>query len=1200
MARKKKSNSNALLISLIVGFLFITIAAVAGAVMLKGKEILPSDNHPSEQSSTVQQEESLNENEKTPAEDEVFESEIKGEDPAELKDEEPSAEETGNESEPVIPENIVYKRPDEMRAVHLAAGVDFLTGEQQDQEAVQKEIDQAVEQALSLKMNTLIVDAFYEDKALHNTKSMPSVAPFDILDMIVDAADANEMYVYAVYDLSKEADGITIADVDTVTTESINHATESLKEFVKKHNDLSGIMFKGYYNPPEENSYARYLENGGGIGYDNYMKGASQSLYAHAVKTVKTYAPNVQAGLLADVPWANTMENELGSATQAPFTALADGNADTKGFVENKLADFLVVQAFGSIADGTIPFSVVSKWWDEVAASGNIPLYIEHASDKVCTDAAGWTSEDQLLRQVGALQECTAVDGSIFNSLSALTANPKNSTTALLSFFDDNVSMDHILKDLVFTAPDAYNKTTFEKELVIKGASDPTFPLYMDGEEVERDSNGYFAIPVTLKPGDNVINFKHKDRDRTFHINRVVQIIKEVAPTGSMTVEGGMEITVTVVAYQDANVQASLGGRSIALSIDNTDEDEELRGTSYKRFKGTFTAPEATSSVQNLGQITVSASWEGLNDSKTGASVVVNKRVAVGDGVLVRVTAAQAETFPTNKLDDISSPSCYPLPKGTMDYAVGNEITYKEGSKTYNYYKLKSGLRVYSKDIAAVSKGELYENVIKGITVKADKRYTRVILNTSQNVPYKVNYTGDSIQFAFEYTKTVPENLKLNENPLFSSASWSGSTLTLKLLKSGAFLGYYGEYGSDGLELVFNNPTSLSGARIVVDPGHGVKDKGASGFNPNYPEAVIAWEIAQKLADALQDHGANVKLIRTRDVAIEPSMEERVSTAKAFAPHIYVSVHANSGGSSATGSEAYYFYPFAKNLSGYASSEMASALGSTNRGGKYGLYYVTRASSYVSVLCETGFVSNQSDYGKLIDNKYQKRIANGLVNAIGSFLKGAGSSNAGITGTQSTGNTVNAGDNHYDEEETQDKEVGIRLDESKITLYKGEKVDLYYTITPDDADQEIKWSSDDENVAKVNDRGRVSSVGEGTAVITATHVDSGETDTCKIIVKAKDDSEDEEEEEDGEVSVTGISLDEEELELTVEETAHLTEKISPKEAANTDVTWESSDEDVATVSKRGKVTAVGEGECAITVTTDDGGYTAKCIVRVTE
>lgn len=82
-----------------------------------------------------------------------------------------------------------------------------------------------------------------------------------------------------------------------------------------------------------------------------------------------------------------------------------------------------------------------------------------------------------------------------------------------------------------------------------------------------------------------------------------------------------------------------------------------------------------------------------------------------------------------------------------------------------------------------------------------------------------------------------------------------------------------------------------------------------------------------------------------------------------------------------------------------------------------------------------------------------------------------------------------------------------------------------------------------------------------------------------------------------EIPAASISLDKTQLELYVGETATLTATVLPMDATNKDVTWKSSNSDVATV-ENGTVTAVGEGETIITVTTNNG-KTASCTVTVT-
>ena len=80
--------------------------------------------------------------------------------------------------------------------------------------------------------------------------------------------------------------------------------------------------------------------------------------------------------------------------------------------------------------------------------------------------------------------------------------------------------------------------------------------------------------------------------------------------------------------------------------------------------------------------------------------------------------------------------------------------------------------------------------------------------------------------------------------------------------------------------------------------------------------------------------------------------------------------------------------------------------------------------------------------------------------------------------------------------------------------------------------------------------------------------------------------------------VTKVELNKTSLTLDVNESETLTATITPSNATDKSVTWESSDTNIATV-ENGKVTATGEGTATITVTTEDGDKTATCTVTVT-
>ena len=82
-----------------------------------------------------------------------------------------------------------------------------------------------------------------------------------------------------------------------------------------------------------------------------------------------------------------------------------------------------------------------------------------------------------------------------------------------------------------------------------------------------------------------------------------------------------------------------------------------------------------------------------------------------------------------------------------------------------------------------------------------------------------------------------------------------------------------------------------------------------------------------------------------------------------------------------------------------------------------------------------------------------------------------------------------------------------------------------------------------------------------------------------------------------EVAVYSVTLDDDEITLHIDDTHLLTATILPEQALNKNVTWTSNDETIATVID-GLVTAVAAGRTTITVTTEDGGFTATCIVNV--
>lgn len=178
----------------------------------------------------------------------------------------------------------------------------------------------------------------------------------------------------------------------------------------------------------------------------------------------------------------------------------------------------------------------------------------------------------------------------------------------------------------------------------------------------------------------------------------------------------------------------------------------------------------------------------------------------------------------------------------------------------------------------------------------------------------------------------------------------------------------------------------------------------------------------------------------------------------------------------------------------------------------------------------------------------------------------------------------------YSCKKEKDKSVAVtevRLNKASVTLVEGDTEELMATVMPENAtDKGIEWKSSDESVATVSQAGLVTAIKEGSSAITVITNDGGFKATCDVTVNKKV------------IAVTSVVLGNTELTLVEGEEEKLAVAVTPENATDKSVVWESGNESVATVSQEGLVTAVGEGKATITVKTNDGGFSASCEVTV--
>ena len=159
---------------------------------------------------------------------------------------------------------------------------------------------------------------------------------------------------------------------------------------------------------------------------------------------------------------------------------------------------------------------------------------------------------------------------------------------------------------------------------------------------------------------------------------------------------------------------------------------------------------------------------------------------------------------------------------------------------------------------------------------------------------------------------------------------------------------------------------------------------------------------------------------------------------------------------------------------------------------------------------------------------------------------------------------------------------GITLSETSISINKGDGYSLSATIHPDNAyigDSSIQWQSSKPEIASVDQYGYVSALAAGSATITASI--AGYSASCQVKVK---------------ISVESITIDKSSVQIEVDQSITLTATILPANATDKQITWRSSNAEVASVDSNGKVTAKAEG--SVTIYAEIGTVYGYCSIEV--
>ena len=200
--------------------------------------------------------------------------------------------------------------------------------------------------------------------------------------------------------------------------------------------------------------------------------------------------------------------------------------------------------------------------------------------------------------------------------------------------------------------------------------------------------------------------------------------------------------------------------------------------------------------------------------------------------------------------------------------------------------------------------------------------------------------------------------------------------------------------------------------------------------------------------------------------------------------------------------------------------------------------------------------------------------ANGVVNGVS-----AGETTITVT-TEDGGFTGACAINVYNQAVT-----GVTIEPSEAELTVGSSTKLTATVLPENAsNKNVVYSVDDESILSVDQDGNVTGLSAGTATVTVTTEDGGFSASAEITVIP--------------VRVTGVSISPKAASVGLGHTIQLTASIKPSNAANKNLSWSVSDETIISVDDQGTVTGLSLGTATVTVTTEDGGFTASAEITV--
>lgn len=672
-------------------------------------------------------------------------------------------QERAGETQQVSPQ--VKKNLPRGAGVWLTAGTDFPV--KSSAEKARSGIDSALDRAAEYGATVVFLDAVRSGEAVAVDSSGDSL---DTLRYAIDSAAAKGFQPVVC---------IPAADVIQISGDGISADRKLLSALCKNYRP-EVVLLSGLKD----------------LSFEPWEASASekQEALTKAVRQLRSTAEEAAPSLVFGVESALVWSNEA-SGTKASYESLTDGFADVKGWMEEKLADFVYLSSASLTTDQNVPLKTVAAWWNQVAVDAEAALYMGHRVSASLSSDENGLLPDELAVQMSMVAPNGAFFGSVLDSVSALEEAQYGDNAFVKNYLTGGTSkVKKEAKLSVLNYPDL-QFTAKKDNLAFVGTSVPGAEITCNGKKVTQSPFGCFSYPFSLKKGENTILFRQGDQQLKYTVVFDETLIRSVAPTAATYASGGSKLEITAIAVRGASVYAKINGTTVQMKPGGGDEEEpKEEDSNFISYIGTYTLPKSQANVRNIGSFTVYVTYDGRTAQMKGGSVTINAKPPEIDIPIVspdqpsapttnqgsgdttsqggsdtkpdtttggspddyfakqltpyqsngvpgfarmcEVTADDAETLPGNTSNDACGPTYVPILKGTFDYII--EETSYNGNL---YYKLKSGRRVYREDVKEIKKGYLMPSNSVKVKSSSTKGDTNITLYTKWKVPVDVAFT---------------------------------------------------------------------------------------------------------------------------------------------------------------------------------------------------------------------------------------------------------------------------------------------------------------------------------------------------------------------------------------------------------------------------------------------------------------------------